>query len=119
MQLVKHKLMPAQNSSAVSRSRLIALLGESMGTCSATIVNGQAGSGKTFLTSDFASSCGRGIVWYKVDEPDRDASIFFRYLIAAIQEQRPHFGGKELESLLDTSGESDFSMFAEAFIYEL
>jgi len=119
MQLIVDKLTAAKNESAVSRRRLIALLEESMATCSTTIVNGRAGSGKTSLISDFASRCGRATAWYKVDAPDGDPSVFFRYLIAAIRQHRPQFGGKELESLLTTTEESDFSMFAEAFVYEL
>lgn len=119
MQLIVDKLTAAQNTAAVSRRRLLSLLEESMATCSATIVNGRAGSGKTSLVSDFASHCGRATAWYKVDAPDSDSSVFFRYLIAAIRQHRPHFGGKELESLLATTEESDFSMFAEAFVYEL
>jgi ATP/maltotriose-dependent transcriptional regulator MalT len=119
MELIVDKLTAAQNTSALSRSRLSALLEESMATCSATIVNGRAGLGKTTLISDFASRCGRATAWYKVDAPDGDSSVFFSYLIAAIRQHRPHFGGNELESLLATTDESDFSLFAEAFVYEL
>src|SRR3954447_10705083 len=113
------KLTAAPNTSAVSRKRLIALLEESTTTCSTTIVNGDPGSGKTSLISDFAARCGRATSWYKVDVPDTDPTVFFEYLMAAIRQHRSHFGGSEFEQLMRTTEESDFSVLAEAFVYEL
>lgn len=118
MQLILEKLaLPAHNTSPL-RLRLLGLLDESIRTCASTIINGRAGCGKTTLAADFARRCGRSIAWYKVDAPDADRQIFFKYLIASIQQHRPGFGWENVEPLLQKNV-SDIQLLADAFVYEL
>src|SRR5947207_2892904 len=92
IQLIVEKISVPPWTPHLQRQRLLRLMEGSISTCSSTIIVGRAGAGKTTLASDFAHSCGRAAVWYKVDAPESEAQLFFQYLSAAIQEQRPRFG---------------------------
>ncbi len=117
-QLILEKItLPSQTH--FLRPRLLGLLHESLKSCAATIINGRAGSGKTILSADFARSCGRAIAWYKVDAPEGDLQVFFNYLIASIQQERPEFGQQNLRPLLEWAALDHTSLLAEAFVYEL
>jgi LuxR family transcriptional regulator, maltose regulon positive regulatory protein len=119
MPLILEKITQPSPSAHVSRSRLLGLLRESLSSCSSTVVSGRAGTGKTTLVADFARECRRAVAWYKVDSPDGDLRVFFDYLIAGIQRQRPDFGRQSLAPLL-TKGDGDgVELLAEAFVYEL
>lgn len=119
MQLILEKITIPPRTIHISRPRLLNLLYESMGSCASTIINGRAGSGKTILAADFAKASGRAIAWYKVDGPDGDLQIFFKYLIASIEQQRPGFGRENLQPILRTAGIEQVGLLAEAFVYEL
>src|SRR5437870_7612338 len=119
MQLILEKIKIPTQRPYISRPRLLSLLKESLSSCTSTIVNGRAGSGKTFLAADFAQHCGRAVAWYKVDGPDGELQVFFEYLIASIQRQRPDFGQSNLLRLLDTTDSNGTALLAEAFIFEL
>jgi len=119
MQLILEKIKIPTQRPHISRPRLLALLKESLSSCTSTIVNGRAGSGKTFLAADFARQCGRAVAWYKVDAPDGELQVFFEYLIASIHRQRPDFGQSTLLRLLDTTDSNGTALLAEAFIFEL
>ena len=95
------------------------MLEKSMAAGSSTIISGRAGSGKTALAVDFAHRCGRPVAWYKVDAPDADPKIFFRYLIRSIQERRPGFGTKSLMPLVEAAELDLIAWLTEAFVYEL
>jgi len=84
-----------------------------------TIISGRAGAGKTALAVDFAHRCGRPVAWYKVDAPDADPKIFFRYLIRSIQERRPGFGTKSVMPLVEAAELDLIAWLTEAFVYEL
>jgi len=106
----------------VSRARLINMLENSMAAGSSTIISGRAGAGKTALALDFARQCGRAVAWYKVDAPDADPRIFFRYLIRSIQARRPGFGSDSLMALVEAP-ELDLperiAWLTEAIVYDL
>ena len=68
----------------LSRGRLLCAVTESLSCCSATIISGRAGTGKTALAVEFARSTGRATAWYKVDAADGDLSVFFKYLVESI-----------------------------------
>lgn len=119
MQLVAEKIRVPEIASQLSRPRLLALLEQSLKSCTATILSGRAGSGKTLLASDFARRCNRAVTWYKVDAPESELKSFFHYLIASIQKERPNFGVETLMPLLGTDDVDQISMLAEAFVYEL
>jgi LuxR family transcriptional regulator, maltose regulon positive regulatory protein len=119
MQLIVEKITLPACVNHVSRGRLVGLLQESLSTCTSTVIIGRAGCGKTILSVDFARRCGRATAWYKVDAPDGELQIFFKYLIAGIQQQRPAFGLENLRPLLRKESSTDIDVLAEAFVYEL
>ncbi len=119
MQLILEKITLPASTLHVLRPRLLDLLNDSLNTCAATIINGRAGSGKTTLMTDFAEESGRALAWYKVDAPDGELQIFFRYLIASIQQSRPGFGRKNLQPILHAENFEQIDLLAEAFVYEL
>jgi LuxR family maltose regulon positive regulatory protein len=119
MQLILEKITIPPRDTKISRPRLLRLLYDSLGSCASTIINGRAGSGKTTLAADFARASGRAIAWYKVDAPDGDLQIFFNYLIASIEQQRPGFGRENLNPILRTATIEQIGLLAEAFVYEL
>jgi LuxR family maltose regulon positive regulatory protein len=124
LELITDKIAPpSTRQPRVSRSRLLDTLEKSMAAGTSTIISGRAGTGKTSLASDFAQKCNRPVAWYKIDAPDADPQIFFKYLISSIQECRPGFGLRSLRSLLDVpleeTGPEYMEWLAEAFVYEL
>jgi LuxR family maltose regulon positive regulatory protein len=118
MKLIPEKIAIPSYRPRIARPRLLTLLERSMARCSATVVSGRAGTGKTALATDFARSCGRSVAWYKVDASDLDLRVFVRYLVSSIADQRRGFGERALLSLLG-SLEPDPMMLAEAIAYEL
>jgi LuxR family maltose regulon positive regulatory protein len=118
-ELITEKITQPDSLPRVSRARLLSMLEQSMAAGGSTVISGRAGSGKTTLAVDFANRCGRSVAWYKVDAPDADPKLFFRYLIRSIQEQRPGFGMKSLMSLVETAEIDLIHWVTEAFVYEL
>lgn len=118
-ELITEKITQPDSPSRVSRARLLSMLEQSMAAGGSTVISGRAGSGKTALAVDFANRCGRPVAWYKVDAPDADPKLFFRYLIRSIQEQRPGFGMKSLMPLVETGEIELIDWLTEAFVYEL
>jgi LuxR family maltose regulon positive regulatory protein len=119
MHLILEKIILPARSTHILRPRLLGLLQESLDSCASTIINGRAGSGKTILAADFAAASGRATAWYKIDAPDGDLQVFFKYLIVSIQQQRPGFGRGNLRRLLQKTNIEQISLLAEAFVYEL
>jgi LuxR family maltose regulon positive regulatory protein len=120
MQLILDKIITPGELPTVTRTRLLEVLEESLATCTSTVINGRAGTGKTRLATDFAHRCGRSIAWYKVDAADSDLRIFFQYLVESVRRQRPAFGREELQKMLDgTATIEDVPLLAEGFVYEL
>ena len=76
----------------ISRVRLLNTLHGSLASCTSTIINGRAGTGKTMLATDFAHRSGRRVAWYKVDASDGDLRVFFQYLIESVRRERKRFG---------------------------
>ncbi len=120
MQLILDKITAPGELPTVTRTRLLDVLQESLATCTSTVINGRAGTGKTRLATDFAHRCGRRVAWYKVDAADTDLRIFFQYLVESVRRQRPTFGHEALQKMLDeTTTVEDVPLLAEAFVYEL
>src|SRR5207237_3366934 len=118
-ELSNEKITEPAGLPRVSRARLLGMLEKSLASGTSTIISGRAGSGKTALAVDFAHRCRRPVSWYKVDAPDADPKIFFRYLIRSIQEKRPGFGTKSLIPLIDAAELDLIAWLTEAFVYEL
>jgi LuxR family maltose regulon positive regulatory protein len=119
MQIILDKITAPGEQPRISRVRLLNTLHGSLANCTSTIINGRAGTGKTFLAADFARRSGRRIAWYKVDASDGDLQVFFKYLVASVQRWRPGFGEVALMPLVETATLDDIPMLAEAFVYEL
>ncbi len=117
--LIVEKIERPAVQPGLSRGRLLAILKNSLISCTSSIISGRAGAGKTFLASDFAEKCDRSLVWFKVDAPDGEIQIFFQYLIASIRRQRPDFGTSTFAQLAKTSSPDDIGALAETLAYEL
>jgi LuxR family maltose regulon positive regulatory protein len=118
-ELITEKIAQPDWLPRVSRTRLLRMLEQSMSAGGSTVISGRAGAGKTALAMDFAQKCGRSVAWYKVDAPEADPKLFFRYLIRSIQEQRPGFGTKSLMPLVEAGELELIDWLTEAFVYEL
>ena len=119
MQVIKDKVAVPRQDPPVSRPRLLRTLGEGLDSCTATVITGRAGAGKTLLAKDFVRGCGRRAAWYTVETPDSELPIFFRYLVESVSRQRPGFGREVLAHFRGASGLEDIPTLAEAFLYEL
>jgi LuxR family maltose regulon positive regulatory protein len=120
MQLILDKITTPTDTPRISRVRLLNTLHGSLASCTSTIINGRAGTGKTMLATDFALRSGRRVAWYKVDASDSDLRIFFQYLIESVRRERPRFGHEMLARLLaETNSPEDVPLLAESFVYEL
>jgi len=118
--LIMEKIAAPSPTASLRRPRLVALLDQSLHSCTSTIITGRAGSGKTSLVVDFAEHCDRRVAWYKVDAPETELRIFFQYLISSIQAQRPGFGSYALCSFIEQPLEpSQVPLLADMFVYEL
>ena len=110
---------PALPRPCLSRERLMKDLTESLVCCSATVIGGRAGTGKTTLTADFARVAGRAVSWFKMDAADGDISVFFKYLCEAVAARRPGFGEQTAERLGEALGLEDVPLLVEYLVYEL
>jgi LuxR family maltose regulon positive regulatory protein len=119
-QLILEKVVVPSPTGCLRRPRLAAMLDQSLRSCTSTIISGRAGSGKTTLAIDFAENSRRSVAWYKVDAPDSQLQIFFKYLISSIRSQRPGFGNYALCSLVQSEPDiNQIAQLAEVFVYEL
>ena len=119
MQVILDKVTVPRQNPRVSRPRLLRMLGEGLDSCTATIITGRAGAGKTLAAKDFVRNCGRRTAWYTVESPDGELPIFVRYLIESVGRQRPGFGRGFLAHFAGSPGIEDIPTLAEAFLYEL
>src|SRR5690348_14545510 len=93
--------VPATLGPLVARPRLGALLNESLKR-PFTLVSAPAGFGKTTLLSSWASSRQSSqclMAWLSLDQEDNDPQLFWTYVLAAFQRQRPERFGPLLQSL--------------------
>ena len=119
MELIQEKIAIPTERSRISRARLLQSLEFSLGSCSATILSGRAGTGKTALALDFASRSKRAVAWFKVDASDADWRSFFEYLSASVRNQRPGFGFNYFAEVSRSATLEDMPLCAEAFVFEL
>lgn len=110
---------PAPAVGRLARGRLLAGLSESLKCCSATVISGRAGTGKTTLAGDFARGSGRAAAWYTVEAPDAELPVFFKYLCGAVARRRPGFGAQALWMLGDGLSAGEVDVLVECFVSEL
>ncbi len=84
------------------------------------LVAAGAGYGKTSLLIDYAYDTDLPVCWYSLDAHDAQVSTFVEYLVAAIRERFPHFGGPVLQALAAQGGaEFDIEPFVRLLIREI
>ncbi|MGD2125876.1 MAG: BTAD domain-containing putative transcriptional regulator [Desulfobacteraceae bacterium] len=88
--VIKAKLNPAVSGHLVFRERLIEDLRENTSKRLFLVVS-YSGGGKTTLAAQFLQSQKLPYVWYNLDTYDQDPTVFFQYLITALQKQCPQF----------------------------
>jgi LuxR family transcriptional regulator, maltose regulon positive regulatory protein len=97
--LVTTKLfVPPTRDALVARPRLVALLEE--GSAAAlTLVAAPAGFGKTTALAGWLAGTGRSVAWVSLDDADREAALFWQYVVAALDAAAPGVGAAALPLL--------------------
>ena len=119
MQLVQDKISLPPAGGLIFRGRLISRMRESIEACTATVITGRAGTGKTSLALSFANRSGRRVAWFKVEAGDSDQRVFFDYLITSISKHRPGFKHGQLKRVVETATIEDMPLVAETLLFDL
>ncbi len=102
--LIRSKLQVPTSSGLLHRPRLCNAIERGLER-KLTLISAPAGYGKTSVFVDFSRRTSVPVCWYTVDERDRDLSLFIRYVVGAIRERFPGFGGKTREVLASRGGD--------------
>lgn len=86
-------IRPRRARDLLSRPRLLGLLDDLL-EYRLALIAAPAGYGKTTLLVDFADQAAYPVCWLALDPLDSNLLRFISYLVAAIQERFPAFGGR-------------------------
>ena len=89
---------PRSRPGAVLRRSLIELLKSADG-CALVLVSAPAGFGKTSLIAQWTDAEDRRTAWLSLDSGDDDATRFWQYIVAALQEVDPRIASSAAELL--------------------
>lgn len=117
---LKTKLLPPRLTTRVlARPRLMERMRDFLDR-PATILCANAGCGKTTLVTDFIRSSKLPAVWYQIDPSDVDLAVFFGYLVCALRQRQPAFGGVTLGFISETENLSQkANQLVDVFINEV
>ncbi|MFE9774062.1 LuxR C-terminal-related transcriptional regulator [Streptomyces sp. NPDC005931] len=76
--------LPARPATFLWRQRLVQHLDQALRT-PLTLVNGEAGAGKTLLTADWAAGLRPPVAWLTVEAGDRRPGVFWAYVLQALR----------------------------------
>ncbi|MEI7554682.1 tetratricopeptide repeat protein [Candidatus Chlorohelix sp.] len=108
----------------VSRQRLIDEIND-FDSYRLLLISAGSGYGKTALLADFAAQTSARLIWYSLDEGDRDPLRFFRYLVQSVKAFFPEFGIQfeallgQIESGRSLEQENNLQRLAYQFAEEL
>ena len=91
LNILQSKLSPPRIAHLLPRGRLTHRLGQIVRKRLALVVAG-AGYGKTTLVTQAVGDINCPLIWYSLDETDRDFSTFLAYLAAGMHAHAPGFG---------------------------
>jgi LuxR family maltose regulon positive regulatory protein len=93
--------LPRPVSGRVERARLRERLDQALSNQRRLVlVSALAGSGKSTLLADWAATAALPCAWFSLDAQDNQPSLFWAYLITALQRQSPGFAQALLVELL-------------------
>jgi ATP/maltotriose-dependent transcriptional regulator MalT/DNA-binding SARP family transcriptional activator len=105
--LIKSKIrIPRRQPTLLRRERLIDFIHENIDH-KLILVSAGAGYGKTSLLVDYAHDTELPLCWYSLDHNDTHILTFVEYLVAAIHERFPQFGGAVLQALRHYQGQPE------------
>ncbi len=110
---------PPLRAETLTRQRLLSWLEDKMDH-RLVFVTAEAGHGKTTLLADYARHSRRRILWYRLDEQDRDWISVLNYLVAAGRQVKPEFAMATGALLGDmATGRASRERIVEAFMLEV
>lgn len=109
---------PQRRKDILRRLRLVDILHQNIHR-KLTFVSAPAGYGKTTLLVDFAADLDAIVCWYRIGIEDSDLVQFVSHIVAAFQQQIPHFGKALQERLNSPGGAPDAPSLATDLINEI
>ncbi len=113
---IKFHIPPARPD-LVKRVRLIEHLNSGL-NCKLTLITAPAGYGKTTLLSTWVRGSDRPIAWLSFDKGDNHLTLFFSYLITALQKINNQFG-QVLLSKINSSSRVDTDTWLQELVNEI
>ncbi|MBD2338151.1 LuxR family transcriptional regulator [Calothrix sp. FACHB-156] len=115
--LVTKLHIPSLRSPLVQRDRLWDKLNQGL-TSRLILISAAAGFGKSTVLSEWAHQTPVPVSWLSLDEQDNDPSRFWKYIVAALQQNIPEIGAATL-AMLQASEPMTFETLLTPLINEL
>lgn len=118
MILATKLLPPKPRQNTLFRTRLLSILNDNLKK-RLILICAAAGYGKTTLLATLAAQVRKTVVWYNLDNDDRDLGIFLYHLIYALRQSHADFGEKTQAVLELGDPIKNFNFLARTLINEL